>query len=91
MVMKAINIAELKNHLSRHLRAVRRGERIIVLDRKEPVAEIAPPPHGGGTPWERLARLGRVTLGTQDWEGFRTSRLDHAIPIQKILGEVRED
>jgi len=89
--MKAINIAELKNHLSRYLREVRKGERLVVMDRREPVAEIASPPRGSGSPWERLARQGLITLGTQDWEGLRISRLDTVVPIQDILREVRED
>lgn len=46
--MKAVGIRDLKNHLSAYLRLVRRGERILVTDRGEVVAEIrhpgAPPP-----------------------------------------------
>lgn len=41
MVMK-VGIAELKSRLSEHLRAVRRGETIFVLDRDTPVAQIVP-------------------------------------------------
>ncbi len=37
-----VGTAELKAHLSEHLQAVRRGETIIVLDRKEPIAQIVP-------------------------------------------------
>lgn len=37
-----VNIADLKAHLSEHLRAVRQGERITVMDRDTPVAVIAP-------------------------------------------------
>ena len=40
--MKAVGIAELKARLSEYLRAVRRGETILVLDRDTPVAEIVP-------------------------------------------------
>ena len=42
MVMKHVRIAELKARLSEHLRAVRRGESIAVLDRDTPVAQIIP-------------------------------------------------
>jgi prevent-host-death family protein len=42
MVMKAVGIAELKARLSEHLRAVRRGRSITVLDRDTPVARIVP-------------------------------------------------
>ena len=40
--MKAVRIAELKARLSEYLRAVRRGETIVVLDRETRVAEIVP-------------------------------------------------
>lgn len=40
--MKTVQIADLKNHLSAHLRDVRKGEEIIVRDRNEPVARIVP-------------------------------------------------
>ena len=42
MVMRQVKIAELKAHLSEHLRAVRRGETVTVLDRTEPIARIVP-------------------------------------------------
>jgi prevent-host-death family protein len=42
MVMKQVRIADLKARLSEHLRAVRRGETIAVLDRDTPVAHIVP-------------------------------------------------
>ncbi len=36
------NISYFKAHLSQELRAVRNGERIIILDRDIPVAEVMP-------------------------------------------------
>jgi prevent-host-death family protein len=40
--MKQVKIANLKAHLSEHLRSVRRGESITVLDRDTPVARLVP-------------------------------------------------
>jgi prevent-host-death family protein len=40
--MKRVGIAELKDHLSSHLRAVERGEEVEVLDRDRPIARIVP-------------------------------------------------
>lgn len=40
--MKAIGIADLKAHLSEHLRWVRKGRTLTVLDRATPVARIVP-------------------------------------------------
>jgi len=42
MVMIAVRIAELKSKLSEHLRTVRRGQTVTVLDRNTPVARIVP-------------------------------------------------
>ena len=42
MVMRAVGIAELKARLSEHLRAVRKGRTLTVLDRGTPVARIIP-------------------------------------------------
>jgi len=41
-VMKSVKITELKSQLSRHLRAVERGEEIEVTDRDRPIARIVP-------------------------------------------------
>ena len=42
MVMKGVGIAELKARLSEHLKSVRKGRTITVLDRDTPVAQIVP-------------------------------------------------
>jgi prevent-host-death family protein len=41
-VMKTVKIAQLKSRLSHHLRAVRAGETLTVLDRETPIARIVP-------------------------------------------------
>ena len=42
IIVKTVNIAELKNNLSLYLKKVRRGEEIIVRDRNLPVAKLVP-------------------------------------------------
>lgn len=42
MTMKGVGIADLKARLSEHLRAVRKGRTVTVLDRATPVARIVP-------------------------------------------------
>ncbi|HSF05185.1 MAG TPA: type II toxin-antitoxin system prevent-host-death family antitoxin [Methylomirabilota bacterium] len=42
MVMDTVRVADLKAHLSEHLRAVRRGRTLTVLDRDTPIARIVP-------------------------------------------------
>jgi prevent-host-death family protein len=40
--MKTVGIAELKSRLSEHLRTVRRGGVVTVMDRHTPIARIVP-------------------------------------------------
>lgn len=49
LVMKQVGIADLKAHLSGHLKTVKRGETLLVMDRGTPVARILPAadPSGG--------------------------------------------
>ena len=42
VVMKSVKIAELKAKLSEHLREVRRGRSVIVVDRETPIARLVP-------------------------------------------------
>jgi prevent-host-death family protein len=42
VVMKGVRIAELKARLSEHLRSVKKGRTLIVLERDTPVARIVP-------------------------------------------------
>ena len=42
LVMKEVGIADLKARLSAHLRRVRAGESLTVLDRRTPVARVVP-------------------------------------------------
>jgi prevent-host-death family protein len=66
--MKSVGLRELKNRLSEYVREVRSGERVLVTDRGEVVAELIPPGQGSderGVPsgLVALARKGQVTLG----------------------------
>jgi antitoxin (DNA-binding transcriptional repressor) of toxin-antitoxin stability system len=89
--MKAINVSELKAHLSKYLRLASRGARIVVKDRDEPIAQLGPP-QGEALSWrDRLAREGRLRLGTQDWAKVAVSKLDRRVDIQASLRAVRED
>jgi prevent-host-death family protein len=40
--MKTVRIADLKDHLSAHLRAVEAGAEIVVTDRNRPIVRIVP-------------------------------------------------
>jgi len=47
--MKQVGIAELKDHLSEHLRAVERGAEIEVTDRNRPIVRIVPASRESGS------------------------------------------
>jgi prevent-host-death family protein len=57
---KTVGVAELRQNLSRYLRRVERGERLVVTDRNRPVAELGPPPTSGAE-LDRLIAAGRVS------------------------------
>ncbi len=42
VVMKKVGIADLKAHLSGHLRTVKKGATLLVMERGTPVARIVP-------------------------------------------------
>lgn len=56
---ETVGIAELRQNLSRHLRRVRAGERLVVTDRNRPVATLGPPP-GTEDAYERLTAEGEL-------------------------------
>ncbi len=55
-----VGVAELRRNLSRYLRDVQRGQRLVVTDRNRPVAELGPPATGGAE-LDRLVAEGRIT------------------------------
>jgi prevent-host-death family protein len=58
--MTTVGVAELRQNLSRYLRMVEEGERLVVTDRNRPVAELGPPP-ATGADLDRLIAAGRVS------------------------------
>jgi prevent-host-death family protein len=67
VVMKEVRIADLKARLSEHLRAVRRGQTLTVMDRSTPIAWVVPYAAGGEAliahpPAGRAASLQRIPL-----------------------------
>ena len=62
--MKTVGVAELRQNLSRYLRRVERGERLLVTDRNRPVAELGPPASRGEA-LDRLILEGRVSRPTR--------------------------
>ncbi|MGH7821966.1 MAG: type II toxin-antitoxin system Phd/YefM family antitoxin [Candidatus Binatia bacterium] len=89
--MKVVNVSELKAHLSRYLRMASRGAQIVVNDRNEPIAQLGPLQAEALSWRERMAREGRLRVGTQNWGELKISRLERGVDIQASLRAVRED
>jgi prevent-host-death family protein len=74
--MRSIGIRELRQHASRYLRDVERGETIEVTDRGRRVARLVPPAQGGAV--ERLIAAGRLTPATRG--------VPDAVPLEPVAG-----
>ena len=52
--MKAVNIRELTHHFASYLKIVKQGERIVVMERSLPVADLIPHNANVSSPaWKR--------------------------------------
>lgn len=58
--MKRASVSEAKNNLSRLLDQVKHGHTIIITDRKQPVAKLAPIDQGARLPEADEARLAEL-------------------------------
>jgi prevent-host-death family protein len=91
MYMSAtVGVAELRQNLSRYLRRVERGERLVVTDRNRPVAELGPPASTGAA-LDRLIAEGRVSRPVRRGlpEPLRLAGDAHA--LSRALDEIRGD
>ncbi len=61
--MKRVKIAELKDHLSKHLRAVENGGQIEVTDRKRPIVRLVPVGPKVGAPLVPARRAFKAVRG----------------------------
>lgn len=83
-----VGVAELRQNLSRYLRRVEQGERLVVTDRNRPVAELGPPPSTGKA-LDRLIAEGRVSRPTRSSipKPLRLEGDPHA--LSRALDEIR--
>ena len=74
--MDTVGIRELKAHLSRHLRRVRSGARLLVTERGRVIASIDPAGTSHGLEWARAL----VTAGRAQWGGGKPEGCRHPVP-----------
>lgn len=83
-----VQIAELKSRLSEHLRMVRGGQPLIVMDRKTPIARIVPFEQGHTGLVIRKRKEGAPKF----WEIPLPPPVDlKGVDLMKILEEERAD
>jgi len=93
--MRKIGIKALKNDLSKYIRAAAAGETVLVTERGQVVAEIAPPPASRGG-----ALMANALLAEDVRRGWITPALDpsytpgrkvHVAPFDDVMRELRGD
>ncbi len=82
--MRTVRIAELKDRLSEHLRAVEQGAEVVVTDRTRPIARIVPIGRSGSG--VRMIRPRRDFVEIRD---RRRARAAWAIDSTTLLLEER--
>jgi prevent-host-death family protein len=87
MVMKRVRIAELKAKLSEHLRYVREGHEVTVMDRDSPVARIVPV-HAAAVLPARQPTVGSLPPGQI---AFPAPLLTEVDPVTVLLEERQVD
>ena len=85
---RTVGIAELRQNLSRYLRRVENGERLLVTDRNRPVAELGPPPSIGAA-LDRLIAEGRVARPVRRGLPAALSMDGDAYALSRALDEIR--
>ncbi len=63
--MEHVSVRELRQHLSRYLRRVESGERLVVTERRRPVAMLGPLPEEEDV-LDYLIAIGEATPATGD-------------------------
>jgi prevent-host-death family protein len=84
--MRTVKIAQLKDRLSEHLRAVEAGSEVVVTDRDRPIARIVPI----SSPSRRI----RLIPPTRDFASVRSRRRKNAgwsITSTELLAEERRE
>lgn len=85
--MRTVRLAELKAHLSEHLRAVQRGATVTVLDRNTPIARIVPlDPDASGARSDLTVRR-----ATREWSELSLPVALEGSDIVSLLRDLRED
>jgi len=86
LAMRQVKIAELKDRLSEHLRAVENGAEVVVMDRNRAIARIVPLPPPG-----RHVRLLQPSRGFPEIRDRLRAPAGWPVPSTELLLEERRD
>jgi prevent-host-death family protein len=94
--MRSVNVAELKNRLSKYLTFAKRGEEIVIRDRNLPVAKLVPFLSGEANEEELLLvaagklRIPNAPVNIEELLKIPTGRVSGNDGIQALLNEREE-
>jgi prevent-host-death family protein len=88
--METVSVRELRQHLSRYLQRVAAGERLVVTERRRPVALLGPLPEQDDI-LEYLIAIGEATPATGNLLDLPPPRRSSGPPLSEILDELRGD
>ena len=78
----------MRQHASRYLARVARGETLEVTDRGRPVARLVPV---SVDRWTDMVAAGRVTLAEDDTDVTDEAPLDYDVDASAVLAAMRSD
>jgi prevent-host-death family protein len=85
--MQRIGIRELRQHASRYLALVSRGEQFEVTDRGRPVALLVPVRRQA---WDDLIASQRLTLPSDETDIVDDEPRDYGVDASEVLHAMRE-
>jgi prevent-host-death family protein len=94
--MRSVNVAELKNHLSKYLTFAKSGEEIVIRDRNLPVAKLIPfSPEAAGDEELLLVAAGKLRIPeapvkVDELLKIPTGSVDSSTGIQALLNDRQE-
>ena len=93
--MEKVGSREFKNRLGRYLRAVRKGQTLLVTDRGKPVAKVSPPDENGDSELtfsdvlKKLEAEGKIRLPKRPLRKFRAVPTRGKLASQMIIEDRR--
>jgi prevent-host-death family protein len=88
--MEHVSVRDLRQHLSRYLRRVEAGERLVVTERRRPVAMLGPLPEQTDI-LDYLTAIGEASEPEGDLLDLPPPIKSDGPPMSEILDDLRED